>query len=313
MKKAFLLLFFGLITFSVIAQNFSRPSEWKKYRKEVFVSLGSSNFLGDLGGSDKEGSHFTPADLNFNQTRSAAGAGFRYKLAKLVNVAGKFSYLNVKGDDAQTKDIYRHNRNLNFKSNIYELSVRIEAGIQKYKKGGGKYGVQKKYAKSKNFSHSIYGFIGIAGFYYNPKGKTAAGNYVELRPLHTEGQGLPGGPKQYKKYSISIPIGLYYKFVISKQWSIGAELCYRKSFTDYIDDVGSVYYDKTALLNAYGPMSVQMSDPNLGKQVGFSSPDAAGNPAQRGDKYKDAYMTLEVTASYIFKKQRKSARLRSKF
>jgi len=312
MKRVILLIIISIFCKVALGQ-FSRPSEWKKYKHEIFGAVGAANMLGDLGGRDKEGSHYTPADLNFNQSRTAFGIGYRYKVAKLVNLAGKFSYLILKGDDAQTKDIYRRNRNLNFKSNVFELTGRVEVGVQKFKRGGSKYGVQKSSSKSKMFSHAIYGFIGIGGFYYNPKGRRANGEYVQLRPLHTEGQGLSGGPKQYGKFSINIPVGVYYKFIINKQISIGAELGYRKTFTDYIDDVGSVYYDKTALLNAYGPLSVEMSDPNLGKQVGFSSPDASGTPAQRGDKYKDAYLTFELTASYIFKKQRKSARLRSKF
>lgn len=313
MKRSFIVLTLIFIISLASAQNFSRPQEWKKYKKEIFFSMGSSNFLGDLGGSDKAGSRYTPADLNFSTTRSAMGCGVRYKLAKVINIVGKFSYLNVKGDDALTKDIYRHNRNLNFKSNIYELSFRGELGIQKMKRGGGHYGVQKNNAKYKNVAHTLYGFAGLGVFYYNPKGKTITGEYVNLRKLHTEGQGLPGGPRQYSNFSIAIPLGVYYKVVLGRKLSIGAEFSLRKTFTDYIDDVGYLYYDKTALNNAYGPLSAQMSDPNLGKIDGATSPDAAGNPAQRGDKQEDMYMSLEFTVGYIFKKQRKSARLRSKF
>lgn len=307
----FVLLFFS--TFVAISQGFMRPNEWKKYKRELFFTTGTSNFLGDLGGRDKAGSNYSPADLNLNQSRTAVGFGARYKLDRWINVAAKFSYLNVKGDDAVTKDIYRNNRNLNFKSNIFEVSARIEAGYQSTRRGGNKYGVRRNYGKSKNLTHNIFGFIGVGGFYYNPKGRTATGNYVKLKPLHTEGQGLPGGPKQYSNYSISLPIGAYYKLTFNKIWSIGVEFSYRKSFTDYIDDVGTSYYDKNALLAAYGPVSAQMSDPNLGKIYGATSPSADGTPAQRGNKQKDAFMSLEITASYIFKKQRKSARLRSKF
>jgi chemotaxis receptor (MCP) glutamine deamidase CheD len=65
----------------------------------------------------------------------------------------------------------------------------------------------------------------------------------------------------------------------------------------------------------YGSVSVQMSDPSkkLPGLEGATSPDASGRQAQRGDRQKDTFMSLELTASYIFKKQRRSARLRSKF
>ncbi len=314
MRKLYALFVLCSIASSSVAQKYSRPSEWTKYRKEVFVTLGSANFLGDLGGSANDGKHNSPADLNVSQTRTAFGIGGRYKIKRWMNVAGKFNYLIVRGDDAKTDNIYRHNRNLNFKSNIFELTARAEFGYQTSKTGGNRYGIKKNYSTAaKIFTHNFFGFIGIGAFYYNPKGKTAQGDYVKLRPLHTEGQGLAGGPKQYSNFSICIPIGVFYKLNINKKWSVGAELSWRKTFTDYIDDVGSNYYDPQLLAAAYGPKSAQMADPSLGVIDGASKPAADGTPAVRGDKQKDSYMSFEITVGYIFKQKRKSARLRSKF
>lgn len=313
MKRLILLLLLSaVLTFEGYSQAFLRPHEWKKFRREIFYTTGISAFLGDLGGTNKDGKDYSPADLDLNQSRTAFGLGYRYRLKKHINVVGKFSYLIVRGDDQQTKNIYRNNRNLNFKSNIFELSGRAEFGIQKTRRGGGSYGVQKNYAKYKNIQHYLYGFIGLGVFYFNPYGRNEAGNWVALRPLHTEGQGLPGGPKQYKNYSISIPVGGYYKLVLKKIWSIGVEVGYRKTFTDYIDDVGSLYYPKSQLTQ-FGPDAAYMSDPGKGLIKGYSSPGADGTPAQRGDNEKDTFISLEVTLGYTFKQQRKSARLRSKF
>lgn len=295
------------------AQSFMRPSEWKKYKREVFVHVGSANFLGDLGGRDRIGTDYSPADLDFSQTRTAFSIGGRYKLDRVVNVVAKMSYLAVRGDDAMTEEPIRNNRNLNFKSPIYELSGRIEGGYQSTRRGGNRYGIVQNYGKARNFTHNVFAFIGVGAFYFEPKGRTAQGDWVKLRPLRTEGQGLPGGPKPYKPFSVCVPIGGYYKLTINKVWSVGLEFCYRKTFTDYIDDVGTVYYDKNALSEAYGTLSAQMSDPNKGLIYGATSPATDGTPAQRGDLQKDAFMSLELTASYIFKKQRRSARLRSKF
>lgn len=314
MKKSIFLLFLWLFYFYVCdAQSFMRPNEWKKYKREVFVSMGTANFLGDLGGQKGEGKHYSPADLNFNQSRTAFGAGARYKLDRALNIAGKFSYLHVRGDDASTENIYRNNRNLNFKSNIFELSLRAEVGYQSTRRGASKYGVKRNYGRMKNVTHNLYAFAGFGGFYFNPKGRTAGGDWVALRPLHTEGQGLPGGPKQYSNFSLNVLGGAYYKLTINKKWSVGLEFCYRKTFTDYIDDVSTRYYDSQALAQAYGPLSAQMADPSLGNIYGASLPAGDGTPAQRGDSQKDSYMSLEVTVGYIFKKAHKSARLRSKF
>jgi hypothetical protein len=165
----------------------------------------------------------------------------------------------------------------------------------------------------KNITHNLYAFAGAGAFYFNPKGQTADGQWVELRPLRTEGQGLPGGPKPYSNYSYNVLAGAYYKFTVNKVWSVGLEFCFRKTFTDYIDDVSTRYYDPAALTAAYGPLSAQMADPSLGVIPSATSPAGDGTAAQRGDSQRDSYMSLEVTVGYIFKKKRKSARLRSKF
>lgn len=315
---AFLVLF--SITYDSVAQRYTRPSEWTRYRKEVFFSVGSANFLGDLGGGSKDGRDYSPADLDLSETRTAFGIGGRYKYKRWLNFAGKFSYLMLKGDDAKTDNIYRNNRNLNFRSNTFELTARAEFGYQTSKTGGTRYGIKKNYGSAaKIFTHNVFGFIGLGAFYYNPKGKNAQGQYVALYKLHTEGQGLPGGPKQYKRFSVCIPVGAFYKLNINKKWTVGIEFSWRKTFTDYIDDVGSSYYDPAALTAAYGQQSADMADPSLAKNnpehplYGASRPAADGTPAQRGDKQLDSYMSLEITAGYIFKQKRKAARLRSKF
>ena len=313
MRRVLILLTLSFSVLIIEAQNFTRPGDWKKYRKEIFISAGTSNFLGDLGGRDRIGKDYSPVDLELSQTKTAFGIGYRYKIDTWLNVVGKFNYMIVKGDDALTQEIYRNNRNLNFKSNIFELAGRVEIGYQSAK-SGNRYGIKRTLSRRhKANSQALFFFAGIGGFYYNPKGRDARGNYIKLMPLHTEGQGLPGGPKQYTNYSICIPLGVYYKMTINKQWTAGLEFGWRKTFTDYIDDVGTTYYDNLALKNSYGTVSAAMADPNKGNVYGQTQPNADGSGGQRGDIQKDSYMSLEVTVGYIFKQKRKRARLRSKF
>jgi hypothetical protein len=314
MNRRFKILsLFLILCYLTKGQAFLRPNEWKKFRRELFFHIGSSHFLGDLGGRDKQGTTFGPADLNLTQTRTSITVGARYKLEKNINVTANFSYLTVRGDDAITEEKARNNRNLNFRSNIFELSSRIEYGWQSTKRGTSRYGIRQTYGKLKNITHSIYGFLGVGVFFFNPEGRRADGSYVGLYALHTEGQGLPGGPSQYGRFQFSIPFGGYYKLTFNKIMSVGLEINYRKTFTDYIDDVGGVYYDKRALEEAYGAESAAMADPSLGIIPGATTPDTYGNPAKRGDSHKDAFFSVELTAAYIFKQQKKSARLRSKF
>ncbi len=314
-KRSILVLILVLGIQSAYAQGFARPGDWKKYRKEVFVSMGSAHFLGDLGGKDKVGTDFSPVDLDWNQSRTAFGVGYRYKIQRWFNVAGTFNHLIVRGDDAQTQEIFRNNRNLNFKSNIFELSVRAEIGYSSAR-SGNRYSIKKTLtSRVHKRNWNLFAYTGVGGFYYNPKARlNGAGRYVKLRPLHTEGQGLPGSPKQYSNFSVSIPFGAYYKVTWDRKWSLGIDVCWRKTFTDYIDDVSTSYYDPVALNAAYGPTTVKFADPSKGQIAGFSSPAADGTPAQRGDIEKDSYFSIQLTFGYTFKKtKRKKARLRSKF
>src|ERR1700741_3951022 len=110
-----------LTAITAVSQNFIRPNEWKKYRKEVYGSVGAANFLGDLGGLDKIGTDYSPVDLEFSLTRPAVSLAYRYKIAKNLNWHSSFNYLLVAGDDKLTSEQFRNNRNLNFKSNIFNI------------------------------------------------------------------------------------------------------------------------------------------------------------------------------------------------
>lgn len=302
-----------LITQAGWSQGFLRPNEWKKYRWEIYGTVGSSFFIGDLGGRNVAGTLLGPADLDILMTRSTESIGGRMKLARTVNVAVKMAHLCLRGDDAETKEPVRNNRNLNFKSNLFEFTGRLEAGIASRKRGANKYGIKKNYGKYRRVTNELYGFIGIGAFYFRTQGRTPENNWIQLYRLHTEGQGLPGGPKQYSRISWCIPVGGFYRLVYNKIWTFGAEFNYRKIFTDYIDDVSGRYYDPKALDAAYGPLSSFMADPNKGLIPGATKPAADATPAQRGNSRVDSYFTIEFTVGYVFKQKRKSARLRSKF
>ena len=308
------ILFSAIFAQNLFSQNFARASDWKKYRKEVVIQVGASGFLGDLGGLDQIGTHNSPVDLELVLTRPAVSLAYRYKIIKNLNVHTSFNYLLVAGNDKLTAEPFRQNRNLNFKSNIFELATRVEFSFFS-NKVGHRYGIKKTLSRRKKTrSWEWIGFIGIGAFYFNPKGLNTNGEYVALRPLHTEGQGLPGGPKQYSNFAISIPMGVAFRMILSKQWCVGIEFNYRKTFTDYIDDVSTVYYDKAALSANYGPLSAQMADPNIGTIPGATLPNGDGTGAQRGNsKDMDAYMGVQITVGRFFAKKRGKSRLRSKF
>jgi len=310
-KHVFLFLILFIIKFNLIAQGFMSANAWKKQRHELYIGIGASNFLGDLGGRDDIGKDFSYADLELTLTRPSLTMGYRYRALKFLAFRADFNYMRLYGSDELTKEPFRNNRNLSFRSPIAELSGIVELTSQ-ITTMGNRYHIKKTMRRRyKSSNQYLYVFMGIGMFYYNPQA-LFNGQWVDLKPLSTEGQGLPGGPAEYKRISVCIPFGFGYRLNISRKLTIGLEYNFRKTFTDYIDDVSGVYYDKQMLLAYRGPVSAALSDPSKGDIPGATSPNADGTGAQRGDIQNDSYMCIELKVGYFLTtKTRKRAR--SKF
>lgn len=142
----------------------------------------------------------------------------------------------------------------------------------------------------------LYFFAGVGGFYFDPKAQFENA-WVRLKPLGTEGQGLPGGAKEYGNFQLCIPMGLGLRKAFTKQLSGGVELQYSKTFTDYIDDVSTSYYDPIALQTAHGDIGAFLADPSLNIPDAGPGPTIAGQ--QRGDeKDLDAYLFFKFQVHY---------------
>jgi hypothetical protein len=274
----------------VAAQYFRQSSYWKTHRKEVEFGFGISNFLGELGGRNQIGSPFL-WDLELSKTRPAVSLGYRYYLARKVALRGRLTYGVLAGNDNLTEEPFRQNRNLNFKSDVFEGSMVIE--LHFYREELGHVYDLRGVKGTKSSRVGLYAFAGIGGFYFDPR--TQFNNsWVRLKPLSTEGQGLSGGAEEYSNYGICIPMGFGLRKAFSKAISAGIEIQYTKTFTDYIDDVSGSYYDPAALLASRGPEAVYLADPSLGLIPGQTN---VGQ--QRGDPTDlDAYLFLKAQVHY---------------
>jgi len=285
--------------------GFSTQSRHKSYL-EIIGGIGASNFLGDVGGADQIGSHYSIKDLNIVSTRTSAQLAVRFKFMERWAVKGGFYYQAVSGADSLSKEIYRHNRNLSFKSNIFELSGQVEFYFTKVEQPAKRYKI--KGAKGYRSWANIQGylFMGVGGFFFNPKAQYD-GKWVALQPLGTEGEGLPGAPPKYSRVSVCIPIGFGFKQPINKKMYVGVEFGFRKTYTDYIDDVSGTYYNNSAILAARGATAAYLADPKLYAipvQVGgpykvLPNSNQGGAGQQRGDiTNNDSYLFVNVTFSY---------------
>jgi hypothetical protein len=307
MNKRLILLLLLIIPLLADAQ-FRR----KRYKYELVFSTGATNFLGDVGGSNTVGTHFLK-DFNLSVTRPNVGFGVRYKTNRYWAAKVDLLWAQVNGDDKLSKEPYRNNRNINFKSPIVELSGRLEGYFTK-DQGGHLYRLKNVHGMKRK-DLQAFGFIGIGAFWFNPKGQYTDGKWYALRPLGTEGQGLPGGAKTYSPVSMCIPIGLGMKWGFDQKWSIGLDYGMRYTLTDYIDDVSTRYYDNAAILKAKGPIAAYFADPSIARYPPgvphFPTQDVTAAGQERGNpKYKDAYMFMCVTVNYKIPYKR---RTRSKF
>ena len=224
---------------------------------------GFSNYSGDL-----QNKMFTT-----DESYGAVGAGLQYDFTGHISVLSGFNYGHVGAADKYNKPDLQA-RNLSFQTNIFECNVMAEYNI---------FDISEK-------RFTPYSFAGIAVYHFNPYAYDTLGKKVYLKPLSTEGEGLPQYPdsKPYSLTQLAIPFGAGIKFRITDNVILAYEVGFRKLFTDYLDDVSNRYVDETILLNAKGPEAVEMAYRGNEVKNGSQAYPVAGTV--RGDpKSKDWY------------------------
>ena len=209
---------------------------------------------------------FTP----FKNSQWAGGIMYRYNIHS--RMALRLSYLqgSVKANDNQSNNPLLVNRNLNFTSDIKEVSAGVEFYYAPFVFG------QKKSRQAIQGTAYLLAQMGM--FYMNPKTEYQGEN-IELRPLGTEGQGSRLNSKgTYSNYQLGIPIGVGAKIQWGKRVTVNLDLTIRKTFTDYLDDIGSsTYADPTLLAQYNGDLAAILSNRSLdGMSHGYR-----GNPSTK--------------------------------
>lgn len=294
----------GFILLIVFVPLLLQAQKWERYNKQLTFGLGATNFLGELGGSDKMGG-LGFGDIDLVATRPAVMFGFKYQLKHNFILRSNLSYAIFRGDDKYTKELYRRGRNLSFRTGVVELALmgeyylfnRSESNLYNLKGIRGKRGL----------GLDVYVFAGIGGLYFNPKAQDRQGNWVELQPLGTEGQGLPGEKDKYSRFTLVIPYGIGIGKPLGRLWSVNFEFGLRKTFSDYIDDVSTDYYDEKALAEGNSELAAYFGSGKAiySEELGGDNVTKAGE--QRGDPNNmDAYVIGMVTVSKKLFQRRRS-------
>ena len=240
------LLSFLFFTSSITAQVVSST--------EIGIMAGSSYYLGDIN------------KKHFDYMMPAGGIVVRKNIDRRIVVKGELLLGYVRGDDSRNaKDTANFNRNLHFRSPIYEVSGQVEFNFLPYETGNSLY----------PFTPFI--FAGVSLFRFNPQAEANNGEWVALQPLGTEGQGTTSFSER-KKYALtqfSIPMGGGFKIAVNKTFNIILEYGIRKTFTDYLDDVSTTYPGQNLRNFDMSPLATEMSDNNI------DALDSSGNPYPR--------------------------------
>jgi hypothetical protein len=246
------------------------PGMMQAQRLHVNLTGGLSNYSGDL--QDKP--------YTFDQSYFAFGAGVQYDVTRNFSVISNIMILKIGASDQFNKPDLMP-RNLSFQSNVLEWNLLGEYTFLDI--------TQKK------FSPFVFG--GIAVFHYDPYAFDTLNHRIYLQPLSTEGEGLPQYPDQkpYNLTQFAIPFGAGIKFRVSENIVLAYEVGFRKTFTDYLDDVSNRYVDQAVLLNAKGPLAVEMA--YRGGELKGGAPYPPDGTKRGSPQYKDMYYYTGIRVS----------------
>lgn len=279
MKRILALIFLLTISYAGLSQ---------RYNFDYGIKLGATNYLGDIGGLDQPARPWV-LDMKLNQTRWAAGAFARYRFNHLIALNTAFTYLRVQGADSLTDYIPRRARNLSFRNDVFELSTRVE--IYPPFLHMADVGYTGRYRTD----FQAYVFAGIAGFWNNPKAQYQ-GQWHALQPLRTEGV-------EYSRIQLGIPLGVGFFFTHDRQHRFGFELGWTATFTDYMDDISTVYGDPSQMANDPLAQALSSRHNELDNYTGpYNSANFTMPGSMRGDESdKDSYMVVALSYSYVIR------------
>jgi hypothetical protein len=263
------------------------------YKLEFGGNTGVSNYLGEIGGKQKNGRPFL-LDLKFEKTRWNLGGYVRYKFHPQFAFKGSVNYLRIEGNDALSSNIGRRYRNLSFRNDIFDVESTVQWLFYSSKRPIGIYRAAKTYL-------TAYLFTGLGAFYHNPKA-LYQGSYIALQPLKTENI-------QYSRFGYCIPFGAgFFVSIIHgrKSHRIGLEINWRYTNTDYLDDVSDDKWINTALLPSATSVALSNRNPEVPNQpdgvsgnYGWHGTKPNGDPvnaAPRGNpNNKDSYISLNIS------------------
>jgi hypothetical protein len=284
----------NLLAFGFIVCMYFHLHGQEKFVESVFyksifytgASVGASQYIGDLN-----------PRLNPKSIRSAAGVHIGKNFMKeAVGIQLSYQTLHLYAADANTKDPLQLIRNLDFQSNVEELSFMVNLRIAQL--------------RNKFNNATLYFQFGAGSIWFDPY-TVIDNDKIYLRPLGTEGQFsyLTSNPGTYSTNAFSVPIGLLLKVPLSNAISLNLQYSFRFTSTGYLDDV----YGRYAGFESF-PLSGEGYNGQLARQLQNRSLDISfgHKGTARGNLSNDQFMTASLGLEYQFWKYVYKHRLKYK-
>lgn len=142
--------------------------------------------------------------FRFRFFRPGASLFFRYNPNQALSLRAELAGGFIGADDKHSKDPFQQVRNMSFRTTIIEGSAVAEYNFLNFQ--------DRRFAV--NWSPYVFGGIGYTRF--DPNTQTGS----------------------YKTSGLVLPYGVGIKYQIRRPWNIGLEYGTRKTFTDYLDNLG---------------------------------------------------------------------------
>jgi hypothetical protein len=266
----------------------------KKIIVALFLTVSSAAFAQHDGGKHKSVQTLKSKKLNaLNFIKVTGGLGLStyygdicdgwdcYKFRHSLSFGAYYRYnarLSIKADLFWTRlynddETYKKERNLSFRTDVFELSALAMFDIFKF---------EHKFEKRRAVEPYVELGIGLA--YFNPMGKLGD-KYVSLNKYETEG-------KSYSTMTPVIPMGFGLRTRLRHDINLSGEFVYRFTFTDYLDDVSSKHYkDPNTFAGGAESDAAKLSDRS---ENGYHPEFVRGNPNRN-----DGYFTFNVRVEYM--------------
>lgn len=288
---------------------------WERFNKTFSIDFGggTAQYLGDIHPNNNIFSYVSTVRWNLS-------SHITWQFSPLFAVRTGFSWVRISGDDfAFTKrnmefkpqtDAFdlQFLRNLHFRNDLKEVSL---TGIINLQNGFSN--------RTSNRPNQIpYLFSGINFFINQPLAR-------EKFNVDTNEKGawrIINISQNNIKFDVSIPIGLGIRIKLSPKLDLAAEVSYRITFTDALDDITQATYSTTSdifenrsteLIAAQTGQSRVKNFNDVSNRQGFpiyltgkTLPPTIGYPnpfPERGDAGNDSYWTTNLRLRYYFDKK----------